>query len=310
MTRAIFTYVAALLMMLPFLPWINGFSTSTQFLACAPIILLLGIPHGAIDHLFYRRNHTYSYWGFIRAYLLLIGLNIGLWLLSPALAYSIFILLSAYHFGQSQFSHFLTQKHWLTKALAFVWGMTVLTGLIFFNQYEVNALLVNIPDFDALAVLHEPTLIASLFCMFSVLSVTSFALLRMQEKLLTEDMLMELLILFLIQVSFFLLPLLPGFTLYFVLLHALKVLREEFHVLKMNGDVKSFRHFIMLLSPFTLFSFAGISFLMLLAWLDILPLNSGFVMLILISSITLPHAIVMNDFYFRLFNAKLLRKHM
>lgn len=310
MTRAIFTYLVALLVIFAFLPWINSYSTSTQFLICAPIILLLGIPHGAIDHIFYRRNHNYSYWGFIKAYLVLITLNVALWIISAPVAYAIFIALSAYHFGQSQFSHFLQQKHWQTHLLALSWGMAVLTGLIFFNQYEIQALLINSSDFKQLAILHGPVLISTLFYGFTIITLLLIILLRKQQMLGNEDMFMEVLILFLILVSFFLLPLMPGFTLYFVLLHALKVLREEFHVLNIEGEVKSLTHFTKMLAPFTIFSLAGIGVLFLLTWLALIPFNPGYLLLVVISSITLPHAVVMNDFYFTLFNAKKLRRYL
>ncbi|MFT4970702.1 MAG: hypothetical protein ACI9O4_002463, partial [Chitinophagales bacterium] len=62
-------------------------------------------------------------------------------------------------------------------------------------------------------------------------------------------------------------------------------------------EVHSFLNFMKLLSPFTLVSIAGIAMLFALIYLNILKLSYGYLLLMVISSITLPHVFVMNSFY-------------
>ena len=116
---------------------------------------------------------------------------------------------------------------------------------------------------------------------------------------------MELLVLSLVLICFFLMPLLIGFTLYFVILHSFKVLREEFNFLLSDQKVHSFKSFMAMITPFTLLSIFGIAFLFGLIYFDIFNMSYGYCLLIVISSITLPHVFVMDNFYGLLFKRKL-----
>ena len=117
------------------------------------------------------------------------------------------------------------------------------------------------------------------------------------RELSVETVLMEAMTFALILVCFYLLPILIGFTLYFVVLHSLKVLREEFSFLKIRQQNFTLLGFIKMVAPFTVFSFLGMGFLFVLVEFGIIKFSYGYVFLITISSITLPHAFVMNKFY-------------
>jgi Brp/Blh family beta-carotene 15,15'-monooxygenase len=72
----------------------------------AGMILLLGIPHGAVDHLLAARAFRLAGTSgdLVRiygAYLGVIALYAGLWLIAPLPALLVFLALSIYHFGQS-----------------------------------------------------------------------------------------------------------------------------------------------------------------------------------------------------------------
>ena len=93
--------IATLFLVLPNLP------QEIQFLVFALILLLVGIPHGGIDHLIHNPNiRPQGLASFILRYLLLM-LGYGLlWWFLPLAALIAFLGMSAYHFGQS---HFLEQ---------------------------------------------------------------------------------------------------------------------------------------------------------------------------------------------------------
>ena len=73
------------------------------------VIAVLGIPHGAVDHLVVEaidgRRDRGARRRFVRNYLLAMG-GVGLvWLAAPPLALAVFIVLSVHHFGQSDLAY-------------------------------------------------------------------------------------------------------------------------------------------------------------------------------------------------------------
>ncbi len=297
MTRAIFLFISSLLLLLPFVSSEEASSISSQMILCIPLILFLGIPHGAIDNVLYLRKRKIKNAVFIGVYVLIIGLNIGFWMLSPILAYALFLILSAYHFGQSQFSQYFTKQSWNQKALYFFWGLALLFGFVLFNLKEINDIMIQYEEFAVFSPLHQKFAMQIGFAITLALTVGFLLKLTIKKAITIENLSMELLVLCLILVCFYLMPLLIGFTLYFVILHSFKVLREEYHFLNFEREVSSVKGFIYLLTPFTLLSVVGIAFMFGLIHFDVLTISYGYCLIIIISSITLPHVFVMNRFY-------------
>ncbi len=297
MTKAAFLFISSVLMLLPFILNAGEVDMRMQMLICLPLLLLLGIPHGAIDHVLYLRKNKNKNTQFVIVYLVIVGLNILLWLVLPSIAYLVFLLISAYHFGQSQFSHYLQNQAISHKEVYLFWGLALLSGFIYFNLAEIQVLTKNLDEFAAFAPLHQRTLILGIFLSTGVVTLLLLVYLVQQNILRLEQVFMEVFEMALILICFYLMPLLIGFTLYFIILHALKVLREEYEFLRAEKEVHSFLNFMQLLSPFTLVSIAGIAMLFALIYLNILKLSYGYLLLMVISSITLPHVFVMNSFY-------------
>jgi Brp/Blh family beta-carotene 15,15'-monooxygenase len=304
MTRAIFAFIASILLFMPVIYQAGEISIATQLAICTPFLLFLGIPHGAIDNVLYIRDKNISNFKFIGIYLTIIAANIGLWLVMPVLAYVLFLILSAYHFGQSQFSHYFKSQPPLTKALFSLWGLTILSALVYFNMEEVYTIMANSSEFNQFAGVHGQTFMRYFFAA-SFISTIGILIYKSIVKIISiETLLMELLVLSLILICFFLMPLLIGFTLYFVILHSFKVLREEFNYLKSERKVDSVKSFTAIITPFTLLSIFGIAFLFGMIYFDFLQISYGYCLLIVISSITLPHVFVMDNFYDLLFKRK------
>ncbi len=304
MTKAIFIFLASLLILIPILFHYGAIPITTQLIICAPFILFLGIPHGAIDNILYRKNHSVGNTVFITVYLIIIALNVALWYLAPVLAYCMFLTISAYHFGQSQFSHYLSKQAFISKMIYLFWGLTILSGLLFFNTNEILEINNEQPQFAEINTLFSEDFIGLLFLISIISTLGLLIFSKVTNVISLENLLMELLVLGLILTSFYLLPLLIGFTLYFIVLHSYKVISEEFRFLKSEGTVKSTLAFVYLVAPLTLLSFFGIAFLFALIYLNILAMSYGFCLLIVISSITLPHVFVMHQFYDLLFSKK------
>ena len=68
-------------------------------------LVLLGLPHGAVDHLVLLRlrHEPLKFWSLLRVltpYLALAGLYLAVWFLAPLFAFVAFILLTWFHWGQ------------------------------------------------------------------------------------------------------------------------------------------------------------------------------------------------------------------
>lgn len=75
------------------------------------VVALTGIPHGAVDHLVAAKLYGLdaSSWSdqarFYGAYLGLMALYGGLWLVAPALSLGLFLVMTMYHFGQADLAY-------------------------------------------------------------------------------------------------------------------------------------------------------------------------------------------------------------
>lgn len=88
------------LLAIHFLP---DLSTEVQLLILSPIILFMGVPHGALDTVYARQFvgiKSISGWGlFSLAYVLAAALVVGLWRVAPGIFLAAFLLISAFHFS-------------------------------------------------------------------------------------------------------------------------------------------------------------------------------------------------------------------
>ena len=255
------------------------------------LIAFIGIPHGAVDHLLFlkktNRNKTYFY-SFYIALLTLYGIS---WIYFPMISLSLFLILSAYHFGQSQFEKY--DVHTLTKKIiGFIWGVIVLSGLVVFNFNEIQIVLADYEELNAFVSLfnHE---YFKLICLISMITFLIIGLINLRFKSLVK----ELIYISLIGVTFLIQPLLLGFALFFIFNHSYTVMRSEYKFLSKYDTHFNLSKFIKALTPFTLLSIFGTSFLYYLSSTGWITISLPFILLITISSLTFPHAIVMEVFY-------------
>ncbi|MGD1842728.1 MAG: Brp/Blh family beta-carotene 15,15'-dioxygenase [Thermonemataceae bacterium] len=297
MSKITFLFLVIFYLLLTLFAGGVSLSTFQEMQVCLFFVLILGIPHGAIDNILYLSKHKISKLRFYTIYLAIIALNVLFWLWLPSLALLSFLLLSAYHFGQSQFTNYF-QKEPIGLAMFYiVWGIALLSGLVYFNIEATYQLLLTI---DGLATPAKIQLtLATQWILIATASLTLLTLLffGIKRYLPWEKILLEGILFLLMQVSFFLFPLLIGFTLYFIVLHSIKVLQDEYRYLIAQKIVRSLQNFVKLLLPLSLVSIVGVLLIFGLIYLQWIPISYVFAFLILISSITVPHAYVMKVFY-------------
>ena len=117
----------------------NSTSMNTfQFVLLIFGLLVVGIPHGALDHLtgFISKKKKISL-KFIVIYLLLMVPIFFLWMLLPKVGLFFFLIYSAWHFGQTDMEHWDINS----RAVGFIWGIILLSFLLLTHIEELNVIL-------------------------------------------------------------------------------------------------------------------------------------------------------------------------
>jgi Brp/Blh family beta-carotene 15,15'-monooxygenase len=224
-------------------------------------------------------------------------INIALWFVYPAISLLFFLLISSYHFGQAQLSHHFKEKNALNNLTYLFWGNLALTSFFLFNAQEIRYYFQDFPSLKSIDFLFQPMILSQFIVLNAAgLLISSIVYLK-KDQMQLEAIAIETVILLMILSIAYLFHFLFGFAIFFVLLHAIPVLIQEYSELYSRSNLKNILSFFKLLSPFSLISLIGIFGLFYLKELQIIELSYLFLILIATSSITLPHVWVMKKFY-------------
>ncbi len=279
----------------------GAFSFSDQLFWSILLIMLLGIPHGAIDHVLFleksndgNENKTSEFYAF---YFGLMIFYFVAWMLASTWSLIAFLSISAYHFGQSQFADLKNISRSESVFINISWGVSILSGLLMYNYADVIDIFQSSPDLTDLIAVFDLKLISILLSASSTAAVVVILWLGYTKKVSSERMVLELITLGLIHTCFYALPIIIGFTIYFTTIHSLTVMSEEFEFLKMKRNGFSLLQFVQLLAPFTLLSIFGSVIIIVISRMGDIGVSDVLLIFILLSLVTLPHSIVMDGFY-------------
>lgn len=107
---------------------------SQQFKLFLFTLVLLGVPHGALDLYIEQKSlqqDAPDLKNILLRYLLNIGLYAALWYFAPIIALAVFILIAAYHFGEIDWLG--KSDQWLQRLLYFLTGLCWLTHFLATN---------------------------------------------------------------------------------------------------------------------------------------------------------------------------------
>lgn len=249
------------------------------------VMLTIGIPHGSIDHIIAFLNPAArkfkNKFSFYIMYLSLIVLNIILWIISPFLGLFIFLIISCYHFGETQVIGYNGTDN---RLLNFVIGANLLLSLFLNNIFELQDILYIIPEFSNL----DLTTYSNVFFLLISIVILMISILnfKIERKV---PLYAEMTIIYFI---FYHTDLLTSFALYFGFCHSLPMLMLEFKEFKND----SFTKFYIKTLPFTLLSVV-FGFTLYMFNNELLSSDNLILFVfIIISSLTLPHVFIMNDF--------------
>ena len=262
-----------------------GLESSYSILLFLVVMLSIGIPHGSVDHIIAFINPEARKFDskliFYVVYLSLIVFNIILWVISPFLGLLVFLIISCYHFGETQVIGYNTTDN---KILNFVIGANILLSLFLNNILELQEILYILPQFASL----DLSAFDSVFFLLVSVAILMLSIVNFEIKR-KVPLYAEITILYMV---FFHTDLLTSFALYFGFCHSLPMLMLEFKEFKTD----SFMKFYLKTLPFTILSII-FGFLLYQFNNDLLTSDNLILFVfIIISSLTLPHVFIMKDF--------------
>ncbi len=297
MNRFTFIFVVCLYALFLIFQAFNSIALEQQLIYASIFILLFGIPHGAIDHILFFKKKSMSQLKFYALYLGLILIFVLLWLKFPLVSFSFFLVLSAFHFGESQFVDAKLTVRNFNPLLFLFWGLALLATLMYYNISELAALTAYFQDTQSFSVVYKEDLFLYFFTVTNIATIFLLIYLFVKNQISLKRLSSELFLIALIHLTFFLFPFVIGFTLYFVVLHSIRVMNQEYLFFKSEDVSFSLVKFLKLLLPYSLLSIFFTSVLLILSHIGFLGISIPFLSIIIISVITLPHAIVMHIFY-------------
>jgi Brp/Blh family beta-carotene 15,15'-monooxygenase len=279
----------------------SGIMSSWEPFLVLGLMLLLGLPHGATDHGLFLALQDGQFRGkkisFYLSYLAIIAVYGLIWWLSPVVAFLIFMLLSVYHFGQSNWVNLDYDNAILERAHYLLWGIGILLTPILLHAEEAITI---VKAMTGTVVITAPstTDIYLVIGMTGLLNGLMIVFLWWQRRIETKRLATEFLAYALLITMFFTNSLLLGFSVYFVFWHSLASAKDQlqFFQLRLSPTLRR-----QLFSEFAMTVVGALS-VCLIIWFGpgpktaLQPSVIGGVF-IFISLLTLPHMLLVELLY-------------
>ena len=283
--------------------YIIALETNTQFVVFIVGILLLGVPHGAADFLVATRNsdlskRKFSIPFFFLDYLGRLLLFAGILFFFPVAGNLLFIFFAAYHFGETDLSQFKTNTL-LGKLFVTSYGLVILSVILLHHFDDV------IPIYQMFEAGKENVAVLdwisqnryNILSMVGVLFFTStFIYFLKNRELGNADKGQFLVRLAIIIFILFNLPMLLGFTFYYIVWHSLLSLRNIVSYLRKQNTFS----YQLILKQITMYSSLAIIGIGAFGLTGFMFINenaiAGYIFLGL-AVLTAPHMKIMYDMY-------------
>ncbi|NBB89254.1 MAG: beta-carotene 15,15'-dioxygenase, Brp/Blh family [Bacteroidetes bacterium] len=242
-------------------------------------LIFPGIPHGALDHVLEGKppSKTAHWLQFIGIYVGIMLAIVGLWWLSPELGLALFLLYSAWHFGETDL------KHWAIKSTSTSWiyGLSSLGFILGTHPVELIQYLQAL----GVSVSETPPIWISLLLFAPGLA---FPLQNIPRDRIPSYI--KTIVILTLGTA---LPLLLAFALYFVGLHSWRAWRHLRTGLQMS-DRRLLQH----AAPFSIGAYLFLALFALAIYCDILPFEGlPSAIFLFLAAISAPHIWMMHSFY-------------
>lgn len=276
---------------------------SNAFALLMGVVVLTGIPHGAVDHLvatkLYDLDASWSdqakFYGF---YLVLMALYGGLWLVAPMTSLAVFLAMTMYHFGQADLAYLAAPER--QHRLAYLSRGLFLIGLPIAAFPDVVA-----PIFDAIAGFDLRTITVltqyQAAIVGGLIAQHVLVLARLQRRGIaaSSDLGRELLNVAVLGVLFCTVHPLVAFAVYFGFWHSLSHILELIRFLNWQDQSAPLVAFYRQATLFTVLSFVLLGALYAAGDAFGTEMEMIALLFILISVMTLPHMLIVERLYQR-----------
>ncbi|NVJ89115.1 MAG: beta-carotene 15,15'-dioxygenase, Brp/Blh family [Flavobacteriaceae bacterium] len=253
------------------------------------LVITIGIIHGANDLLILSKSQQKgnSFLKNLTIYVSIIILCIFIFYLQPLIAIVLFIMISAYHFGEEHFSDKISESFIFNTGYYFAYGLLIFSMLFYNTLEEVNLIMNQLADYSfQIKSIEISLLISSIYCLFA--SVYLYWKKRISVKALLKE-LFYILLLFLV---FKATALILGFAVYFIFWHSLPSILHQVQYLSGHINKKSILFYVKSASIYWLLSIVG----MLILYFTVPKIEQlAPILFVILFAVTAPHMWVMHQ---------------
>lgn len=275
--------------------WISGFlSQSQQQTIAIFLILSLGIIHGAHDIFITKKllKEKFQYFRILGHYLFSVVSFAILYIYSPPVLMAVFVVFSAYHFGEQHWLENLVKPRVLEIFFAFCYGLVILGLLLRINFPETEKILSEMSSFvlsrDQLNLVLGFSSMALIICSYFLKS----SKIQIKKRLGRELVILAVLIVIFISSS-----LVWGFAVYFVIWHSVPSILSQLRYMEEEVSWKSFFQYLKDSLLYWLTALTGLFVLFYFAKDEQQFLLS--IVLPFIAALTFPHALIISQMFKR-----------
>ena len=253
------------------------------------LIFTFGMVHGSndimiVDKLSKKKNSTF--FKILSTYLVVVMAAIIIFYFIPVLALVLFILFSAYHFGEQHWEEVLSNLSLpLQKFFFFCYGLLILYLIFLFKVEEVIKIIYEITSLELNDIYASEVTQILFVILFLIIGKAVY-----KKQIAIKSVLRELFSLLVFAIIFNSSSLIWGFTIYFIFWHSIPSLLDQITFIYGDLKKKSILKYVKAALPYWLISLVGIAVLFLI-FKDEKHFHSLF--FAFIAAVTFPHAIVM-----------------
>jgi Brp/Blh family beta-carotene 15,15'-monooxygenase len=271
-----------------FLFWVSiQFGEVVEDFLAYIMVISIGILHGANDLLILsiKNKHDKTLKKNLIIYVSIIILCFVIYLLSPFLAISLFVILSAYHFGEEHFGGKVNVNAVFNNFYFLVYGLFIFSLLFYQSILDVDKIMLELTSLTFSENQIEATLVIS-----AILFLIASLYLVFTKIFTLQVLLMECFYLFLLFLVFKTSSLILGFTIYFIFWHSIPSIIHQIEFISGNLNKKSIFFYVK-----KAMAYWFISVICLLILYQFFPKIELFatVVFVILFAVTAPHTWVM-----------------
>ncbi len=272
-----------------------------RYYALAASVLIIGMPHGALDHKIYfkalqKEETVKRQIVFYAGYLLVVAVYAWLWYVQAFIGFVLFMLLTLYHFGQSDTER-LPLNGFIKQLFILARGLSI-AGLILFGSdpFYTSRIVESVTGISLISILYNFTTTEDLRLFFALMYPSVYFLGSLVSKQIPLKSWLSLDAL-VVPVLFSLVDPIFAFALYFGLWHGYNHTKTMLDFLSSKDEQIGFGWFYKETALFSAISYIGLILIYFIvdAFGDEALLVA--ILFTLISVITLPHMLVVEQMY-------------